>query len=69
MASREQAREMIRAFGAQRVMFGTDYPMWTQQPDIRFLEELGLEPEEEEQIFWKNCAGLYKLKEYLEKAI
>ena len=60
----EQAREMIHAFGAQRVMFGTDYPMWTQQPDIRFLEKLGLEPEEEEQIFWKNCASLYQLKGY-----
>jgi predicted TIM-barrel fold metal-dependent hydrolase len=58
---KERAREMIRAFGPERVMFGTDYPMWPQEKEIIFLDRLGLEPDQYEKICWKNCAGLYHI--------
>ena len=55
----EKAREMIRHYSRERVMFGTDYPMWVQQPDLAFMEQLGLTDAEYERIWWKNCAQLY----------
>ena len=60
--SPEQALSLIRAFGADHVMFGTDYPMWPQQPELDFLNRLPLTEEEREQILWKTCAALYRLR-------
>ena len=58
---KEKTLEIIRAFGSERVMFGTDYPMWPQGPEVDFVRDLGLPEEDTERIFWKNCAGLYRL--------
>ena len=55
----ERTLRIIRAFGADRVLFGTDYPMWPQKPEIDFLRSLPLTEEEKEQILWKNAAALY----------
>lgn len=57
----ERAMEIIRAFGADRVLFGTDYPMWPQGTDLDFLNALPLTEEEREKILWRNCAELYQL--------
>lgn len=56
------AREIIRAFGSERVMFGTDYPMWPQEKDIEFLNNLGLTENELENIYWKTCSKVLGLK-------
>ena len=56
----EMARKIIRLYGADRVMFGTDYPMWMQQGDIDFLNSLDLTEEEYEKIYWKTCTNLYE---------
>ncbi len=58
---KEKAGEIIRAFGPDRVLFGTDYPMWSQTWELDYLRSLGLTGEEEEKILWKNCADLYRL--------
>ena len=55
----DRAMAVIRAFGTERVMFGTDYPMWPQRPELDFLNRLPLTDEERERILWKNCADLY----------
>ena len=57
----EKAREIIRAYGAERVMFGTDYPLWPQQPEIDYLLKLDLTDDEYQQIFWKTMSDLFKL--------
>ena len=59
----EKAVEMIRSYGSERVMFGTDYPYWTQQREIDFYQSLDLEQEEIEDIFWRTCTRLYGLPE------
>ena len=58
---KERTRELIRAFGADRVMFGSDYPMWSQAWELEAFRSLGLDKEEEEKILWKNCAGMYRI--------
>ncbi|MDR2686807.1 MAG: amidohydrolase family protein [Oscillospiraceae bacterium] len=54
-----RAREIIRAFGAQRVLFGTDFPMWDAAEELRLLRALELTPEEMEGILWGNAAGVF----------
>ena len=57
----ERALRQIRAFGADRVLFGTDYPMWPPGDDLDYMEKLPLTREEKEKILWKNCAELYRI--------
>ncbi len=52
------ALDIIRAFGSERVMFGTDYPMWPQEKDIAFLNSLPLSEDEFENIYWRTCAKM-----------
>ena len=58
---RIKGRELIRKWGADRVMFGADYPMWHPQPEIDCLLEMGLAEEEYRRIFWDNAADLFRL--------
>ena len=60
---RDKSRELIRIWGADRVMFGADYPMWHPQPDIDCLLEMGLDEDEYHRIFWDNAARIYGLGE------
>ena len=58
----ETARGIIRSYGAERVLFGTDYPFWPQDLEIRDLLALDLTEAEYENIFWRNAARLYGLR-------
>ena len=60
--TREKARELIDIWTPERVMFGTDYPLWPQKPDIDILLSLELSDADYEDIFWRNCARLFGLK-------
>lgn len=52
--TRERARALIDLFGEDRVMFGTDFPMWAPQPEIDFLLSLGLDERALQKIFSGN---------------
>ena len=56
----EKAVELIRAYGSERVMFGTDYPLWPQRPEILYLKMLDLSEEEYENICWRSFERLFK---------
>ena len=49
--SKEAAVRIIREYGADHIMFGTDYPMWTPQSEIDTVLSLGLTDDELTQIF------------------
>lgn len=54
--SPEKATEIIRRFGAERVMFATDYPMWSISDELSRLDALALTKEEREAVLYKNAA-------------
>jgi hypothetical protein len=56
-----RAKEIIAMFGAERVMFGTDYPMWDADGELAHIEALGLSEREKQLILYKNAARLYGL--------
>lgn len=57
----ETALEIIRRYGAERVLFGTDYPFWPQKRELDDLFALGLTEDELECVCWRNAAALYDL--------
>lgn len=59
--SRDEALESIYHFGTDRVMFGTDFPMWLAQEELERFFGLGLSEGENRAILYDNFARLYKL--------
>lgn len=54
--SPEKSVAYIRAFGADRVMFGTDYPMWKTEVEMENISKMDLTESELEQIMYKTAA-------------
>ena len=61
--SENQLRELIGVYGEDRVIFGSDYPMWDPGEEARQLMALGLGAEAEEKIFHRNLEKLLGLEE------
>jgi len=58
---KEGWRDIIRYFGADRVMFGSDFPMWDPGEELKLFQSLGLAEDEQEKILWKNAQTYLKL--------
>ncbi len=54
----DKAKELITAYGTERVLFGTDYPMWEPAGEIERFMQLKLTEQEREDILYNNTAGL-----------
>lgn len=59
--SPERAVQIIRTFGANRVMYATDYPMWSPYEEMERFNKLVLTSEEREQIFHRTAEKLLGL--------
>lgn len=57
----ERAAEAVRRFGAENVLFGTDYPMWDPGEEVERFMRLKLTDGEREDILWNNAARLFQL--------
>ncbi len=57
----EKVRKLVRAYGADRVLFGTDFPMWRPKEELDRFYSLGLSCEEERKILYGNGAKLLGL--------
>ena len=60
--SPETALSIIRRYGADRVLFGTDYPMWSPKKEMESFLSLGLTEEELGLILNGNISRLLKLE-------
>ena len=52
---------LIRLYGAERVLFGTDYPMWSPAAEVEHFMRLELTGEERELILHRNAERLFGL--------
>jgi len=55
------ARSYIAAFGEDRTLFGTDYPMWHALDEIRMFRALELDEDVNEKILYGNAKKLFGL--------
>lgn len=58
---RDKARDLIRTYGADRVLFGTDYPMWDAQSELDYLMSLHLTDDEYRGILGENAMRVFNL--------
>jgi predicted TIM-barrel fold metal-dependent hydrolase len=56
-------REALEVFGADRVMFGTDYGPVPIDPKehVDIVKAMGLSRDDEEKVFWKNADAFFNL--------
>ena len=55
----EKAKELILAYGTDRVLFGTDYPLWSPEVELERFMQIDLTDEQREEIFYSNTARLF----------
>ena len=59
----EFCERLLRRIGLERVLFGTDYPIFPYERYFEVLDRMSFTDEEIEQIAYKNAAKLLKLAE------
>jgi predicted TIM-barrel fold metal-dependent hydrolase len=60
MLESEQFCRIVRAFGSERILFGTDSPWADQQKALSDLSALPLSEEEKEKILGQNALRILK---------
>ena len=60
--SAETANELIHAYGTDKVLWGTDYPMWDSVSEMEYFNRIDLTDEERSMILYENAAKLLKLE-------
>lgn len=61
MLDAKRGRELIDIFGTEKVMFGTDYPLWEIGEELERFLKINLTDSELKKILWENAAGLLGL--------
>ena len=60
--STDRAYEMMRRYGADKILFGTDYPMWSPKKELEVFFELDFSDEERKKILSENALKVYGIK-------
>lgn len=60
---KQDAKRIIRAYGAHKVLFGTDYPMWPPEAELEYFLSLGLDESEITSILNINAKKLFGVTE------
>ena len=58
----DTALSVIRKYGSKKVLFGTDYPMWSAKNELDYLLNLPLEKNEKNDILNMNAKRLFGLE-------
>ena len=59
---RETVARLIQHYGSDRVLFGTDYPMWSPKAELENLFALGLDEDTLQRILNTNVTNLFHLE-------
>lgn len=59
---KQQAKELIKRYTADKILFGTDYPMWDAVSELDYLFSLGLDYKEIESILNLNAKKVFNLE-------
>ncbi len=54
-------KEIALRYGADKILFGTDYPMWRAKDELENMISLGLTDEDNQKIFSGNAKRLFNL--------
>lgn len=54
----ERVAQYIRGYGADRILFGTDFPLWSPKAEVKAFKKLPLTSSEFEKIAYQNALKL-----------
>lgn len=57
--SPEEAAHLVDIYGADRVMFGVDYPMWNPMGELERFMKMPISDDAREKILYRNAAAFY----------
>ncbi|MBQ9545600.1 MAG: amidohydrolase family protein [Clostridia bacterium] len=57
----EKATELVRKYGAEKVLFGIDFPMWRPKDEVERFNKLDLTDEERELILHRNAEKVFSI--------
>jgi predicted TIM-barrel fold metal-dependent hydrolase len=57
-----QAEYYINSYGAERMAYGTDYPLWDPVKEVQRFQQLKLTDDQFEQIAHKTAERILNLK-------
>lgn len=60
--SKELAEKYIRLYGADRLVFGSDFPLWNPEREVKRFLSLDLTEEEQEKIAYQTALRVLKNK-------
>ena len=63
MIDRELVLRFIDKIGPDRLIFGTDFPMWSPKEELERFLSLGLDEAEQQKILYRNFMNLLHLKD------
>ncbi len=58
---RSKAVEIINRYGADKVLFATDFPMWSYEKEMEYFLSLNLSDEDNRKILYENAAKLFDI--------
>ena len=61
--SADESKELVRIYGADHVLFATDFPMWNHITELQHFTEMNLTDEENQMILYKNAIKLFNIDE------
>ena len=57
-----RTRELVLAYGTDRILFGSDYPMWEPADELRKFTSLGFSDAQLEDMCWHNAERFLGMK-------
>lgn len=57
-----KVEELIRIYGSEKVLFGTDFPMWDHETEFEKFNMMNLTVAEKENILYKNALKLFSIE-------
>lgn len=61
---KETAKKIIDTYGSNKVIFGTDFPMWKQEDELKFLFSLGLKENQLQDILYNNLMRIIEKNQF-----
>jgi predicted TIM-barrel fold metal-dependent hydrolase len=58
----ETQQKYIKKYGADRLVYGTDFPLWDPRDEVGRFLQIPLKDEEREKIAYKNAEQFLGLK-------
>ncbi|MBO7612472.1 MAG: amidohydrolase family protein, partial [Treponema sp.] len=57
----DEAKKIMKKHGIEKMLFGSDFPMWDHEEELEKFNRLDLTGEEREAILYKNAEKLLGL--------